>query len=188
MAAENKRRRLRFSLKSMLLVVTVIAVSLGAYMRHLNVRRDAIKAIDELGGTYGVRIVGPKWLQALLGDEKYFYDATRVSFGPYNQGYNPSHPFKDADLARMIDHINVFDSFNTLDLNGSSITDEGLRDLKRLRNIEILWLSGTSVTDNCLPYLSDLKSLREVDLTVTQVTDVGAAKLQQSLPSCRIKH
>ncbi len=42
------------------------------------------------------------------------------------------------------------------------------------------------VIDSDLEYVIPLKELRQLDLTDTQVTDAGVAKLQQSLPNCKI--
>lgn len=88
----------------------------------------------------------------------------------------------------MIDFINTFDSFRELNLSDPSITDSSLKELKRLRNLEVLWLNGTSVSDNGIQSLSEIKSLREVQLNATHVTNAGVTKLQHSLLNCKVTH
>src|SRR5436309_12634543 len=59
-------------------------------------RSRAVEAIDQWGGTYGVRVEGSDKFQAVvkrLGyDERMFYDVRRVSLGPGNRPYNPARP------------------------------------------------------------------------------------------------
>jgi hypothetical protein len=134
------RHYFRYSLRLLIVLVTLVAIVLGLSMSELRRQKAAIQAIDELGGTYGVRIEGPEWLRSLMGDERYFYNASRVSFGPGNQGYDPRRPFTDEELVKVIDHIDAFSSFTGLYLDRSDITDDGLSHLSRLRNLQRLGL------------------------------------------------
>lgn len=188
MKLPTKRRWMQFSLRSFLLVMTVAALLLTVPLNRARARREAIRAIDELGGTYGVEIMGPKWLREWVDDSKYFYDAIRVSFGPHNQGYDPRRPFTDDELERVIEHLNAFPGFKNLRLMGSEVTDDGLRQLSRLRNLEDIRLDGMDVTDNGLEHLAEIKTLRLVSVLGTKVTADGVAKLKPSLPNCTITH
>jgi Leucine-rich repeat (LRR) protein len=185
--SQPKRRWFRFSLRTLLIAFTLCGVWLGYTMHQVRARRDAIRAIDANGGTYGVYIVGPKWLRCFIPDEKCFYDASRVSLGPGNQGYDPTNPFTDEDLVRIIPHLNQFQHFESLYLSDNHITDDGLRCLKDLPTIRRLELGNTSVTDNCVPYLAELKTLKELDISQTGITEEGMAKLQTALPNCKIR-
>jgi hypothetical protein len=49
-------------------------------------------------------------------------------------------------------------------LNGTQISDAGLKELAALQQLQTLWLSGTQVTTN------------------------GVAELQKALPKCKIAH
>ena len=65
-----------------------------------------------------------------------------------------------------------------LDLSGSkALTDEGLRHLARLPQLEHLDVSGTGITDRCLDILQELPALRTISLAGTRVTDAGVAQL-----------
>src|SRR5262245_46529558 len=184
-----KRRWFRFSLRTLLIVVTVVGVWLGIVVNHARGRREAIRAVDELGGTYGVRILGPKWLRDWVGGERYFYDAVRVACGTGNQGYQPNHPFKNEDLARMIHHLKAFSHLTQLHLTNTNITDNGLHALKDLPDLTDLYLDHTQVSDRGIAVLEHIKTLRRINLEETpQVTDEGVVRLQQSLPKCTITH
>ena len=155
-------------------------------MNRLRRQKAAIDAIDKLGGTYGVRIDGPEWLRNLIGDERYFYNASRVSFGPGNQDYDPQRPFTDEELENVIDHINAFSIFTGLYLEGSHITNDGLPNLSRLHNLQRLGLRGTVVTDRGLAHLEGLTSLRELELSRAYISEDAVARLQNALPDCKI--
>jgi hypothetical protein len=60
--------------------------------------------------------------------------------------------------------------------------------LEALPNLRVLILRGLPVHDDDLQYLQALTDLKELDLRGTQVTDEGVAKLQRSLPDCKIHH
>ena len=98
----------RWRVRTGLILVAVVALLLAACVSLRNralARRDAIAAVDRFHGTYGVRVTGPAWYRRLMGrfgvDERGFYDPRRVSFGPMNMGYDPTHPVRDADLAAI---------------------------------------------------------------------------------------
>jgi hypothetical protein len=177
MPSSQRPRILRFSLRTLLVVVTAVAIWLGIYANHLRSQREAHRAIEELGGNTGAYVEGPEWFRNMVGDEQYFRNASRVTF---------IKPFNDDDLDRMIDHLNAFSRFATLDIPGTNITDDGLNHLHRLRNLEHLSLINTAISDKGLVNLEGLDSLRELHVIGTQVTADGIAKLQLALPECKI--
>jgi hypothetical protein len=50
----------------------------------------------------------------------------------------------------------------------------------------MLNLYGTRVSDDGLKHLAGLKDLQQLDLTKTKVTAGGVRDLQKALPKCRI--
>lgn len=65
-----------------------------------------------------------------------------------------------------------------LDLSGShALTDQGLRHLAHLPQLEHLDVSGTGITDRGLDILRELPALRTISLAGTRVTDAGVAQL-----------
>jgi hypothetical protein len=64
-----------------------------------------------------------------------------------------------------------------LDLKGSTITDEGLKELAAFRSLTVLNLHGTKVTDAGLKELAGLKKLTMLELPAT--TDEALRKLRE---------
>ncbi len=73
-----------------------------------------------------------------------------------------------------------------LGISGTSITDEGLRQVKRLRALHTLTLAETGVTDEGLAELMGLKSLRTLDVRGTGVTAAGVTVLRRFLPELEV--
>jgi len=61
-----------------------------------------------------------------------------------------------------------------------------LAHLKGLTSLETLLLDYTQVSDEGLAYLKGLGSLRELSLRGTKVSSAGLAELEQALPGCNI--
>ena len=66
------------------------------------------------------------------------------------------------------------------------ITDAGLKEVAKLKQLERLSLHDTQITDASLKDLAKLKKLRQLSVTGTKITNAGAAKLQKALPKCWI--
>jgi hypothetical protein len=90
-------------------------------------------------------------------------------------GLDASGFMTDAILARVADLGHV----TALHLGGSrAVTDEGLRHLARMPQLEVLDLSGCQVTDRGLEVLRQLPRLRRFQLCWRDVTDAGIAALE----------
>ena len=53
-------------------------------------------------------------------------------------------------------------------------------------DVVLVYLDGTQVTDAGLKHLTGLTKLQALNLGSTQVTDAGVNTLQQALPNCQI--
>jgi hypothetical protein len=70
-----------------------------------------------------------------------------------------------------------------LKLDQCTISDEGLKSLAPLTNLEYLHIGSTQVTDAGLENLTGLKNLKQLVLTfLTGVSSSGVEKLQAALP------
>jgi hypothetical protein len=71
-------------------------------------------------------------------------------------------------------------------LESSRVTDADLEKLQTLPRLGELFLRDTQVSDAGLESLKGLTQLQLLDLRNTHVTDEGVAKLQKTLPNCKI--
>ena len=182
------RRRFQFSLRSLLVLVVVVAVPfswLGIEIKRTKRQGDAVAAIEKFGGTVeydwqgdanGKRVrnaqpQGPKWLRALLGVDIFgqvrSIEAREVDL-EHDQMLTNNH-FTDADLENIRDMPQV----EVLSIGLSDVTDAGLWHLEGFGHLRHLELFGTKATDAGLGHLAKLGQLQELNLWETQVTDAG---------------
>ena len=170
------RRWFQFSLRSLLIAVTLVAgllVAWRAYVEPYRRQREVMKLIEELGGEYNTEPGGPSWLRGIFGDDN-FQNIIEISLR--------STDVSDADLT----HLKGLANLRTLSLSLTSVGDAGLAHLKGLTNLKKLVLCGTRVSDVGLSHLKALTNLQELWLGGAQVSDVGAKQLQKALPNCQI--
>ena len=190
---QPKRRFFRYSLRTLMLLVTVFCIWMGIVTKRARDQKYAVEAIRELGGVVfyehqtipfvfvgigrsppGFNIVepGPKWLRRFIGDE-YFFTVSGVNLGELK--------IDDASLAEIKRLTNV----KTLDLRNTQVTDIGLKHLKGWTDLTSLNLRDTNITDAGLEHLKGLAKLLELQLN-NKVSDESVKKLQQALPNCKI--
>jgi len=68
----------------------------------------------------------------------------------------------------------------------TKITDEGLKHLRGLSNLEHLSLAPQH-SDAGLEHLGGLRKLETIKAVNTKVTKAGVAKLQETLPRCQVE-
>ena len=73
-----------------------------------------------------------------------------------------------------------------LDLSDTTVTDDDLVHLTRLKWLRVLDLTGTRVTDAGLVHLAGLTGLLRLYLNDTRVTAAAVAELRRSLPFASI--
>jgi serine/threonine protein kinase len=79
-----------------------------------------------------------------------------------------------------------FDRLGTIDLSGTIVSDDDLKQLRKLTRLQALVLARTGVTDTALMYLAALKGLTQLDLSGTKTTAEAIAELKKALPKCQI--
>lgn len=87
----------------------------------------------------------------------------------------------DAD-DEALQYVAALPSLKRLDVAitgfGSAVTDEGLKHLKNLTNLEYLGLRAVRVTDAGMVHLKGLRRLKGLDVSLSQVTLAGLQKLK----------
>ena len=82
-----------------------------------------------------------------------------------------------SELARL-------QSLRELSLDGHRLTDESLKTIEKMHDLQYLDVSDTSITDAGLEHLYNLKNLKTLYLEMNNLTPAAVAKLQSALPGC----
>ena len=181
MASITGRRWFSFSLKTLLVVMTALAISLGLYVKSFRDRRAAIAAIEGLNAWISYQESGPNWLRNFISDEKFFWNPVAVRF-------NPSDPVTDVELRSVMKHLMTFDEMTYLNFDRSQITDAGLAQLLPLANkLESLDIRRTSVSDDGIAHLKRLPRLTLLRLKGSGISADGIDEIRKSLPNCKLE-
>lgn len=171
-APKPKRRRYQFSLRTLLLVITVATVAFGGWVHFMRQRAQAnrkrVAVIEEAVAA----------LQELGGEVTSDYEKLRPRTWLEKQFDDPG----DADDPVRILKVTQATHFNT------SVSDADLNCLEGLTDLQVLALFGTRVTDAGIEQLKGLTELEILYLEGTRVTDEGVKKLRQTLPNCLISY
>jgi Leucine-rich repeat (LRR) protein len=184
------RRWLRFRVRTLFLLMMVLAALLAVKAARLDVRRRA-DAFAMRGMPYyeagGPR--QPAWREWLLGLDPY-YQATAFA------GYGP---FKDSDWRYLasLDQLQVLRIAN-VDLNEAAfecivgmphleeltltrcrLRSSNIADLSQLQQLRKLDLSGTNVDDNDLAFVRTSTKIEVLNLFLTDLDDAGLVHLRQ---------
>ena len=161
--------RLRFGLRTLLLLTTVLAVWLGIHLQRTKAQREAVDAIQKYGG----------WVR---------YDYQFPSGAYADSDYKgKALPLVPAYLIQLLG-IDFFCSVVQVNLNYSedsgarlenhNQSDAALQHLPNLPNLRVLLLSDGQATDDSLRYVGKLKRLETLYMwDVAKVGDTGVAHL-----------
>jgi hypothetical protein len=169
-APKLKRRWLQFSTRALLVAVTVLGVTLGVIGWRAEPQRQAVAAIEALGGLVLYR--GDERSSSIEGflrpfvPRDYYDNVWYVDF--------QSEPITDEHLALL----EPLTGTTHLYLARANVTDAGLAALKPLTLLEELQLDETPVTDDGLVHLRGLTRMRWLSLNDTRVTDAGLTHLR----------
>ncbi len=70
----------------------------------------------------------------------------------------------------------------------NQITDTGLKEVTKFRQLTYLGLGFTQITDAGLKEVGPCKKLKVFRCEGTKVTEAGVAELQQAVPKCAVEH
>lgn len=170
----NPRRRcLQFSLRTLLIVVTLLAVAcgwLGSKIEAKRRERATVSLIKRVGGSVcydfqrtGVarswqvlraEPFGPAWLRSLLG-ENFFSEIDFVGLAPR----------AGADDAAL---------------------DSALQSLEQMPRLQFLYFSGKQFGDERIEKLASLSQVKSIELDYTTASEQAVLKLRTALPNCII--
>jgi len=159
---ETPRRRFRFSMRTVLIVVTLVCV-MGGLFASWQLQRAKCRAYGE------------KWI-AMGGFVN--KDASRDAEVTLLE-------LVDNQLTEIPPEIGKLTNLNWLALSNNQLTKLP-SEIENLTKLEGLYLGNNQFTDADLEQLKSLKSLEYLVLEDTNVTAEGVADLQKALPKCKI--
>jgi hypothetical protein len=194
---KSLRRWFQFKLRTLLLLVSLLAIWLGWQTHQARQQRLAVADVEAIGGVvsysyeaddHGYPVADskssiPSWLVNLVGKD-FFYSVIGVDF-PAPEDSHSSHPIirvydKDAILLSRLPRL------RRLRLDCTQIGDEGLRYISRLSQLRSLDLTCTHVTDDGISCLEEMDELQWVSLAWTNVSRSGFERLSRKRPDCQI--
>jgi hypothetical protein len=192
---KTKRRWLRFSLRTLLIVVMVLAVPLGWVgwkLEQGRKQRAAFAWVLEMGGIMLEDEVEKSWWMGFVDDE---WSGVRVravhlrnrqvsDLSPLAELKNLEHLGLGNTQVRDLSPLAELKNLGGLVLDDTQVSD--ISPLARLKNLRRLHLDNTQVSD--LSSLAALKNLEQLHLNNTPVSDEQVQNLRQALPNCEITH
>jgi internalin A len=194
-----KRRRLRFSLRGVLVAIAVIAVLIWIPIQRAKNQKLAVEKIRELGGVVkydfvkfgGSQPPAPLWLHRLLGDD-FFYNVWDVSFDNSkinDEDLNCLRDFPQLENLALRGCKNLTDAalapceelakLDYLDISDTNLGDGAIAQLRNCSQLTLLWANDTKLTDAGLVDAGALRKLRLITLARTQITDAGLRNLSK---------
>lgn len=177
-----KRRWFRFSLRTLFVALTAIAILLGWVAWRLERARQDQRVLADLDPAAGISFRGydmpmssPEWLKTMWVME-HFYSVDRLEIRPLP--HTPDDALKHlARLPRLV----------KLKIESDAITDDGLRHLSSIKGLRVLGVASPQITDEGLLILGQMKQLKELAVESHRLTAGGIERLKRDLPDCQIK-
>ncbi len=192
----RKRRRLQFSLRTLLVLAALIACASRWVILEIDGFRKQRAQIDAfVADGFGIETKPaiPSWLAKVLGDADGTTFVNVVGSYFRTRSDFPCRPMNDRDLEVIsrwssLDHMRIWGAeFSDsgmchlagkphlwlLQISDTPIGDEGLRHLRGLSGLTDLDLYKTRTTDSGLSHLSGLQNLERLELDNCQVTGIG---------------
>jgi hypothetical protein len=144
--AKRKRRWMRYSVRGMLLLVTVFAVWLGVLVHPINKQKQVVA-----------------WVRDQKGEFYYDFEWDHETGAPIEDATPPG-----PDWLRDLIGIDYFADVVMVDLSGTGNPD--VTPLLELESLQVLDLSFTPVSD--LTPLSGMQRLRYLDLAHSSVSNL----------------
>jgi hypothetical protein len=161
------KARCQFSLASLFLLCTTVAIPCAWFLRERELAREH-----------------DKWIKSIQGKQDgYVYARYRSTTSPWP--FSEVLPMSAESIvltkptADDLEHVAYCRTVERLVLNEAQAPDSWFRHLSDFKELEMLHLTQTTLGDDGLAHLSKLRQLLSLDLTGTQITDAGISHLDR---------
>jgi internalin A len=151
---EAPRRLYQYSLRSLLIGITIIAL---------------------VGGWIGARLEREKRQKAII--EEFSKGGARIEYDGKIEGYRAT-VWSDASLKQICD----LDELRSLEIKGVAITEAGLKPLERMIHLQSLTFSTERIVDGPMVHLGGLKQLRFLVFSDGVVDTIEGKSMGRGLP------
>lgn len=168
------RRWFQFRLRTLFVVMTILAVWLGMVMHNARKLRQSVDAITAAGGAVYFRHQmekadapppGPAWLRHLAGDEPFITPVQVDLRGP---------EVTDEFIAK---NLRSMTSLEGLNIESANITDAALAHIASMRHLHRLSLDCPRLTDAALTHVASLGELYRLTLNCPRLTDAALPQI-----------
>jgi hypothetical protein len=187
--------------------IVIMALCLGCFLVPLHADEPKHKSIDDetianykkLGGELGgFTPIGEGLACFSPGERLATIYLPGFGFGELSDSKLPKLPpvgvffglcFYSTNLSdEGLKELKDLKNLTCLYMNGTKVTGVGFKELKALNNLTTLCIGDTPLTDEGLKELKNFKNLKFLFLSDTKVTNAGVKELQEALPKCKISH
>jgi hypothetical protein len=197
----HARRKMQFSIRALLGLMVLVSVGM-LYYRYA---RDIKQAESEAENRAQVAASLQRLEQQISNGRLYLVDHT---FTPHElehlatdsrvtevgivrlaelSGLRTLHLNRNRLNDAALAHLTKLEHLEILDLMGvTGITDEGLKHVSQIENLNALILQDTRLTDAGIEHLKEMRNLTRLWLQGTRVSIAGVNELKQALPNCSI--
>jgi Leucine-rich repeat (LRR) protein len=166
--------RMRWSIRALLLLMTVLALLLawiGRTIRAVHHRAALATALDD-GANDSIG-----WDSIAAGD--YTPDWTAIAFGDWS-----SVEVTDVDINYrrnvnddLLEQVSVFRKIDSYSVCGQHVTDRSFQALRGMPELKTVTIEACDITDATLEHLATLPNLEDLTLRGVAVTDKGMGHL-----------
>jgi Leucine-rich repeat (LRR) protein len=191
MSPEPKKRWSQFSLRGLLVLVTLSAALFGWFAWRLARARledQAAEAIVRAGGevAYANQFDGGvSRLTPLPPSATWIGSRSQRAFGTDPFRRIVSVTLHDDDSMSLVSNYSLSGVEIISSSGGASVTDEGLAHLRGCKQLRVLNLEGGDVTDDGLENIRGCSRLEELWLSSTRVSDAGLQRVAR-LPALSV--
>ncbi len=180
-------RRLRFSLRGLLVLVTISALFCGIKVNQARKQKHIVAVLQDEGAE-----VRYAYQFAANNKFKFVPNARRPLLARF-VGDDLCSPVVDvrarpaADGEDIAQWAGKLSKLRVLSMEEAYLLkDKDLYHLSEHRQLLRLYLGHTDITDGSVPYLCSLQQLRVLDVHDTHISSEGAHALRTALPNCTI--